>query len=123
MFREKINEFISVVSKTDDFECLDIMEELIKSASDYVRRVNVLEIGLMVGKYNKDGDEYRKYVDKLDKQKSNAHSGLISNVKIINRLCRNNNLPLIYEGNEEDKIEVADFAKNVVNELFNIQKI
>lgn len=123
MYREKINEFIKVISETEDSECLDIMEDLIESASGYVRRVNVLEIGLMVGRYNKEGSEYREYIEKLDKQRSNAHNALISNVKIINRLCRKNNLQLIYQGNEEDRIEVAEFAQKVVEELFNTRRL
>ncbi len=123
MYREKINEFIKVISEIEDSECLDIMEELIESASDYVRRVNVLEIGLMVGRYNKEGSEYREYIEKLDKQRSNAHNALISNVKIINRLCRKNNLPPIYRGNEDERIEVAEFAQKVVEELFNTRRL
>lgn len=118
MFREKINEFIKVISKTEDPKCLNMMEELIESASHYVRRVNVLEIGIMVGKYNKEDDEYKKYIEKLDKQKSNAHNDLILNVKTINNICRNNNLPLIYEGDEENRIELAEFAQKVIDELF-----
>ena len=123
MFREKINEFIKVISETEDSECLDMMEELIGSASDYMRRVNVLEVGVMVGKYNKEGDEYREYIEKLDKQRSNAHNSLISNVKVINRLCKNHNLPLIYEGNEEERVEVAEFAQKVVDELFSTRRL
>ncbi|NMM64692.1 DUF3232 domain-containing protein [Clostridium sp. P21] len=123
MFREKINEFIHVVSKSEDCECLDMMEELVDSASDYLRRVNVLEIGIMVGKYNKEGTEYREYIKKLDKQRSNAHNNLISNVKIINRLCRKNDLVPIYQGNEDDRIEVAEFAQKVVDELFSTRKL
>lgn len=123
MYREKIHEFIRTISESNDRECLDLMEDLISSASDYVRRVNVLEIGLMVGKYNKEGAEYREYIEKLDKQRSNAHNALITNVKIINRLCKNNNLELIYSGNEEDRIEVAKFAQQVVEELFSTRRL
>lgn len=123
MYREKINEFIRVISETNDRECLELMEDLISSASDYVRRVNVLEIGLMVGKYSKEGSEYREYIEKLDKLRSSAHNALITNVKIINRLCKNNDLPLIYSGNEEDRIQVAEFAKQVVEELFSTRRL
>jgi hypothetical protein len=123
LYREKINEFIRVISGTEDSDCLDIMEELINTASDYVRRVNVLEIGLMVGKYNKEGNEYREYIEKLDKQRSATHNILISNVKIINRLCRKNNLAVIYDGNEEERIEVAEFAQKVVEELFSTRRL
>lgn len=123
MYREKINEFIRVISATDDSDCLDIMEELISTASDYIRRVNVLEIGIMVGKYNKDGNEYREYIEKLDKQRSEAHNILMSNAKIINRLCKKNNLPLIYENNEEERTEVAEYAQKVVDELFSTRRV
>jgi hypothetical protein len=123
MYREKIKEFTRTISESKDRECLELMEDLISSASNYVRRVNVLEIGLMVGKYNKEGAEYREYIEKLDRQRSNAHNSLITNVKIINRICRNNNLPLIYNGNEEERVEVAEFAQNVVDELFSTRKL
>ena len=123
MYREKIHEFIRTISESNDRECLDLMEDLISSASDYVRRVNVLEIGLMVGKYNKEGAEYLEYIEKLDKQRSDAHNALITNVKIINRLCKNNKLSPIYSGNEEDRIEVAKFAQQVVEELFSTRRL
>lgn len=123
MYREKINEFIRTISESKDRECFNLMDDLISSASDYVRRVNVLEIGLMVGKYNKEGAEYREYIEKLDKQRSNAHNALITNVKIINKLCKNNDLASIYSGNEEDRIQVAEFAQNVVEELFSTRRL
>lgn len=123
MYREKVNEFINAVSGTQDPYCLEIMEDLINTASDYDRRVKVLEIGLMVGKYDKDGTEYKEYIEKLHKQRSDAHNILISNVKIINRQCKKYNLPLIYKGNEQKTIEVAAFAKKVIEELFSTRKL
>lgn len=123
MYREKINEFIRTIAESNDIECLDLIEDLIYSAGDYVRKVNALEIGRMVGKYNKEGSEYGEHIEKLDKQRSEAHNALITNVKIINRLCRNNNLAPIYNGNEEDRIEIAEFAQQVVDELFSTIKL
>ena len=63
------------------------------------------------------------FILKLDKQRNDTHNILISNVKIINRLCKKNNLPLIYDGNEEERIEVADFAQKVVDELFSTRRL
>lgn len=123
MYKEKINQLIRVISETPDSECVDLMEELVLSASNYIRKVNVLEIGIMVGRYDKGGDEYKKYIEKLDKQRSSAHNTLKVNVKIINRLCRNNNLPVIYEGNEEDGEAIEEFAKDVVDEFFGARKL
>ena len=112
-----------IISKTEDSYCLDIMEDLINTASDYVKRVNILEIGLMVGKYNKEGNEYRDYISQLDKQRSATHNVLISNVKIINKLCSKNNLPLIFDGNEDERVEVAEFAQKLANELFSTRRL
>jgi len=123
LYREKIIEFVMIISKTEDSYCLDIMEDLINTASDYVKRVNILEIGLMVGKYNKEGNEYRDYISQLDKQRSATHNVLISNVKIINKLCSKNNLPLIFDGNEDERVEVAEFAQKLANELFSTRRL
>ena len=123
MYREKINGFVRAISGTEDSDCFDTMKELINTASGYASRVNVLEIGLMVGKYNKESNEYRKYMDKFDNMKNDAYNILISNVKTINRLCKKNNLPLIYEVNEEKKVEVSEFAQKVVEELFSTGKM
>lgn len=123
MYRERINEIIKTLSESEDLDCLDLVEDLIDSASEYVRRVNLLEIAIMVGKYNKDGEEYRDNIEKLDKLRSTAHNSLISNVKIINRLCRKYNLPVLFIGNEEKRIEVAEFAQQVVAELFATRRL
>ena len=123
MYREKINGFIRVISGTEDSDCFKIMEELINIASGYISRVNVLEIGLSMGRYDKESTEYTKYMEKFDKMKNDAHNILISNIKVINRLCKKNNLPLIYEGNEERKIEVSEFAQKVVDELFSTSRL
>jgi hypothetical protein len=123
MYREKINEFIKHISDSRDSECLELIEDLISSAAEYVKRVSILELGIMVGKHNKDGEEYREYIQNLDKQRSNAHNALINNLKIINRLYRNNNMLPIYKGNEDNRVEIANFAQEIIDELFSTRRL
>jgi hypothetical protein len=123
MYREKINEFIKNISDSRDSECLELIEDLISSAAEYVKRVSILELGIMVGKHNKDGEEYREYIQNLDKQRSNAHNALINNLKIVNRLYRNNNMLPIYKGDEDNRVEIANFAQEIIEELFSTRRL
>lgn len=123
MYREKINTLIPAISKTNDIDCLGLIDDLIEAAAEYIKRVNVLEAALITAKISKEPEEYREYVQRLDKSRSSAHNNLISNVKIVNRLCRSNNVPVIFEGNEEMRIEIAEFALELSVELFSSRRL
>ena len=123
MYREKINEFIKNISDSRDSECLELIEDLVSSTAEYVKRVNILELGMMVGKHNKEGEEYREYIHSLDRQRSNAHNALINNLKIVNRIYRNNNMIPIYKGDEDNRVEIANFAQEIIDELFSTRRL
>lgn len=48
MYRERINEFIKVVSKTSDSDFLEIIEDVVKSAGYYIMSVANLEAAIVV---------------------------------------------------------------------------
>lgn len=122
MYKEKIHELCEVLAKSTDSDCLDYIVELIEDASYYVRRVNLLEIEYIVGRYSKEGQEYRDSIKSLDELRSAAHETLISNVKLVNKICRKYNLPLLFEGDEKERVEIAEFANSLVEELFKGRK-
>lgn len=122
MYRDKICTFINLVSESDDSDCLDMINDLVESAADYIKRVNILEAGLITARINCDPSEYRNIIERLDKMRSAVHNDLIINVKAVNRLCRAHNIPLLFEGNEEERIEIAEFALNLSNEIFNTRR-
>ena len=114
---------IKYLANTDDSDYLDLAKDLVISASEYVHSVNALEISIIVDKYTEDSTEYRESIEKLDKQRSIAHNALITKVKIVNRICRAHEIPIIFVGNEEARIEIADFAHELVAEFFNNRRL
>ena len=119
MYREKINEFINSVSKSNDIDALDLINDVIDSATEYIKRVNNLEAARMTAKITSEPAEYREIIQKLDRLRSSAHNSLIANVKALNRLCRAMGIILIYEGDEEKRIEIAEFARELTDEIFD----
>ena len=47
---------------------------------------------------------------------------LISNVNIVDRLCKINETEPIY-GGEDDRVAIAEFAMQVVNEFFEERRL
>ena len=70
-----------------------------------------------------EGEEYRNTVSSLDKNRSLAHNSLISDVTAMNRLCTKAGIEPVYKGNIDNRIEVADFAKEIATELFEKRRI
>lgn len=123
MYREKVDAFLNTISRTPDSDFVDLIDELINASAEYIRRVVVLEAAVSVGKFNKEGAAYRENIQTLDGNRSAAHNSLIVTVKAINGLCRKHAIPLIFEGSEEKRIEIADFAQQLVDEYFSTRKL
>ena len=47
----------------------------------------------------------------------------IASTKTINRLCEFNELPLFFQRNIEDRVEVAEFIRDVVVNVFENRKL
>ncbi len=59
----------------------------------------------------------------MDKNRTIIHNSAISSTKVINRLCEAKELPLFFKGNIEDRVEIAEFIKGVVVNIFENSKI
>lgn len=123
MYREKVEHLIDSISQSSDCEYLGIVGDLVESAAEYIKRVVMLETAMLTGKLTKEGNEYREYIQQLDSSRSAAHNKLISNVRLINKLCSINKIPVIFEGNEENRIEIANFAHQIIHEYFCTRKL
>lgn len=123
MYREKIELFLEVIAKSQDNDCVDLIEDLLSSSCEYMKRVVVLESVITVGRYNKEGSEYREAVQRLDSSRSEAHNSLIANTKAVNNLCRRYDIPIVFEGNEEKRIEIAEFAQQLADEYFSTRRL
>lgn len=109
--------------ESDGQELIYTVEDIISECGRYIERVNNMESALTVARFRMEPEDYRKYIEELDKQRRITHNSLIVGIKLINRLCLMCNLSTIYKGNTANRIGVADFAKQVVDEMFETRKI
>ena len=107
----------------DDVDVLEIIEDTIDVYGEYVAYVYKMESLRPILKIKLGKDEYKNAVEEMDKTRTRIHNSAIASTKIINRLCESNRIPLFFEGNIDDRVEVAEFIKNVVTNVFENRKL
>lgn len=117
MIREKTVCFLRAISNSQDSDCMELIEDLITCCGEYVSKMITLEAALLVAKYTEEANGYSEYIKKLDKQLKESNNDLRDTVKAVNRICRQYDLPLIFEGNEDSNIELLQFTNIVVQEM------
>ena len=99
-----------------DAEEMDCVEDMILKAAQYVRAVVIMETTAR-NMIDRSGEELREAVSTTDGSRRMAHNSLISATDIVNRLCTNHGLPLIYTGDSLRR-HYGDFALALVGEIF-----
>ena len=118
--KESINTLIN--TNKDDAELLGLIEGCLSSFGEYHARIYEMEAWLsMYGYHNTPKADYQDKSTALDKSRSAAHNAVISSIGILNRLCGQNNIPLIYDGvvSEErpHRVEIADAVLAYVEDI------
>ena len=118
-------DFLTNLAKiyADDVEVLEIIEDTVNVYGDYVAYVHNMESLKPILKIKLGKDEYKNAVEEMDEKRTRIHNAAIASTKTINRLCEFNELPLFFQGNIEDRVEVAEFIKNVVTNVFENRKL
>lgn len=115
----RINKLIKVADKED----LDIIQESIDSFPKYINSIVKMETGIKVAKFRcNTQDEFVEEIQRLDRNRRYSHNAAIVAVKVLNRLCDIYEVEKIYLGDVDDRQEVADFAKEVVDIYYSIRK-
>lgn len=70
-----------------------------------------------------EAEEYKNIIEEMDEKRTRIHNAAIASTKTINRLCEFNELPLFFQGNIEDRVEVAEFIRDVVVNVFENRKL
>ena len=107
----------------DDVEVIEIIEDTINVYGDYVAYVHKMESLKPILKIKLGKDEYKNSVEEMDEKRTRIHNAAIASTKIINRLCESNRIPLFFEANIEDRVEVAEFIRDVVVNVFENRKL
>ena len=118
-------DFLTNLAKiyADDVEVIEIIEDTINVYGDYVAYVHKMESLKPILKIKLGKDEYKNAVEEMDEKRTRIHNAAIASTKTINRVCEFNELPLFFQGNIEDRVEVAEFIKNVVTNVFENRKL
>lgn len=120
--KEKIKELMQIIDNLENTEEKETEKELIdclaKDCAEYISAVIDMENIINFGKLGLKGEDYRDYVINFDKYKMVKHNVLTAGVKVLNRLCLAHGLQPIFQGDTNSRIEIAEFAKEYVDELY-----
>ena len=117
-------DFLTNLTKiyADDVEILEIIEDTIDVYGNYVAYVYKMESLRPILKIRLEAEEYKNIIEEMDEKRTRIHNAAIASTKTINRLCEFNELPLFFQGNIEDRVEVAEFIRDVVVNIFEKRK-
>jgi len=122
-YRNKLQKLSELLRVQGDMESIHYIEEFILSCGEYIYKVNKMETVITVPNQYMDFKEYQEYKQKLDFERHITHNSLISSLKTILKLCNSVNFDPIYCGDIENRVEVGNFAFEVVAELFRTRQL
>ena len=106
-----------------DHDVLDIIKTDITHLQEYVQAVYSMETLIPIYRVRYDGDDLRYNIEKLDNARRDKHNLAIMSVKRLNRFAGLADLPRLFDGNVDDRYEVADFCMNTVNTVFSARSL
>ena len=106
-----------------DHDVLDIIKTDITHLQEYVQAVYSMETLIPIYRVRYDGDDLRYHIEKLDNARRDKHNLAIMSVKRLNRFADLADLPHLFDGNVDDRYEVADFCMNTVNTVFSARSL
>ena len=94
---ETVDLLISVYH--DDPEMIGIITDALESFEKYHQAIYTLEIRRkLFARGAMSSEAYREAVSELDNVRTKRHNNVLSEVSLLNRLAKENGLPLFYDG-------------------------
>ena len=112
---------IEAESEEDKKDDAEFVNERILNLGDYLLTVYVQQAELSSLNLRFSGIDIPEKVMDLDSRRHTAHEKAIDSVRQLNRLCRALGVPLIYEGDENNRQEIAAFCRDVVTNFFDMR--
>jgi len=122
LVKKAINNLVEKAEAKDAKEDLEIIQDFVQDCSRYIDTVVNMENAISVARFIMEADEYREHLVNLDRSRKMAHDSLIVSTRLLNKLCRLYDIEPVYKGSDS-RIEVAEFAKAVVDDFFAERKI
>lgn len=121
MYKERFKKLVLAVKEAGGPYMDDDLDTIVRdmdSFIDYVRSVFTMEVLLPVICARYEGQEVRDRISALDTSRRNKHERAIVAISKLERMCDDFGVPVLFEGNKEDRYEVADFCLAIVTEFF-----
>lgn len=117
MIKEKYQKLVDVYKSDQDI--LAIILDDMTALGSYVHEVYEMETFLPVLKVKYSDQELRDKRSLYDGNRHIAHERAIMAVKRLNRFSEKAGLKLFFEGDTTDRIQIANFCMQTVNEFFD----
>lgn len=101
-----------------DSDLLQIIEDDMDSFRRYIDAVYSMEYSIPIIRARYEGQDVRDRIMVLDKNRRMAHDRAIVAVKRLNRYSEMYGVHKIFQGDVEDRYQVADFCQDIVDEFF-----
>lgn len=104
----------SLIAKSkDDTKVLSLLNECLLSFCDYNACIYKMETWVKLYDYrNMEKEDFQATYTDLDKLRTICHNSVISNIGILNRLCQQYSIPIVYSGvvseQRPHRVEIAN---------------
>ena len=109
---------IKASGSPDAADDLEALNDAMTSFREYVNRVDAGEQQILLAAVRFEGDENRDMVSRYDRNRHNAHEDAIANVRLVNRLATMYDSEPLFTGDDQERLQVADFCLDVTVQLF-----
>ena len=109
---------IKTSGSEDAADDLEALNDAMTSFREYVNKVAAGEQQILLAAVRFEGDEYREMVSRYDRNRHNAHEDAIANVRLVNRLATMYDSEPLFTGDDQERLQVADFCLDVTVQLF-----
>ena len=109
---------IKTSGSEDAADDLEALNDAMTSFREYVNKVDAGEQQILLAAVRFEGDEYREMVSRYDRNRHNAHEDAIANVRLVNRLATMYDSEPLFTGDDQERLQVADFCLDVTVQLF-----
>lgn len=119
--KEKFETIIRTIGASNGefaFEDKQSAEALTDACLEYVKAVDQMETSITAARFRMNDEDYRNFIQTLDKRRSIYHEGLIARLSAFDAIATYYGCEPMFTGDRPDRYAVADFAGELVNTLF-----
>ena len=102
---------------------MDIVIKAIDAFTSYVKTVDDGETFIRFAYATMEGNALRVAVENADRTRRNAHESAIAMVSILNRMAAKRGVPMVFNGDINDRLQVADFCLEIIVKVFQARKL